>query len=246
MTDREALEADFAVFDAAFEAWRLKHPGGRFSEFSAARIASALKKGRPHTSLGPNLTKPGGWWNAGAGLFREGLAQHTPAPTDRICDYGCGSLRIGAHFIKRQAPDTFWGLDVTDDFLAYGPDLIGPELMAEKRPRLGTIDALLDQAIAADIDLVLSTVTAMQVHPDEKDEYLSNLKRLAHRPGAHVQVMVVLGDEAIRYRRTAWAWPLSFYEAAMQPMRLVSNVHRVDQAEGDLTLGNHYLLFRRD
>jgi len=216
--------------EEAFEAWLAKHPGGVYSQFSAAKVQSALRKGRAHPTLGSRLETPGDWWEAGKPIF-EKLLDLNPVPeAAKVCDYGCGSLRVGAHFIKRQEPGCFIGLDVTQDFIAYGRELVGQELVDSKRPRLGAISEMIDEAAAFDVDLLYSTHVAIHVHPHEKAAYFENIKRIAHKPGGVIIFDALIVKEPIRFRRSGWGWPIDFYLSSMRPLRLIHLAYSRERA----------------
>ena len=137
--------------------WRMRHPDADYAKYYADRIVARLDRGKGHPSLGRQLwkksvfEKPEGEWSEDA-FARRGLEQFekvkslgiTPAST--VLDYGCGSLRIGQHFIRCLNPGRFWGLDVTDRFYNDGLALLEDGLAAEKQPHLHVID---DDTLAA-------------------------------------------------------------------------------------------------
>jgi len=56
--------------------------------------------------------------------------------TSRVLDYGCGALRLGYRLVRFLDPDRYFGIEPSKKFLDAGiKHAIGPELMAEKRPR---------------------------------------------------------------------------------------------------------------
>jgi SAM-dependent methyltransferase len=234
MTSKEQPKFD----QEAFETWLSTHPGGKYSQFSAAKVAYSIRKGRPHPTLGPRLQREGDWWDAGKPIFNEILDFYPIAETAKVCDYGCGSLRISGHFIKRQPRDCFFGLDVTEDFIAYGRELIGPELIKEKRPQLGAISKKIDEAVAYNADVLYSTHVAIHVHPDEKRGYIDNIKRIAHRPGATIVFDALIAKQPVRFRNSGWGWPIGFYLEAMEPLRLIGIAYRRERED----VGQEYFL----
>jgi len=243
MDSRITSSAPSSFDDEAFESWRAKHPGGLYSQFSAEKVAGALRKGRSHPTHGTRLDFAGDWWDAGRRVFEELLDFYPVAEQAVVCDYGCGSLRVGAHFIKRQPPSAFIGLDVTDDFIDMGRTLIGPNLINEKNPQLGSISALIEAAEAANVNYLYSTHAAIHVHPQEKRVYIENLKRIAHRPGSIVVFDALITRKQVRFRNSGWGWPVRFYLEAMAPLRLVDFRCRCERAG----VGQEYCLaFQRD
>lgn len=212
--------------DAAFAKWLERHPGGRYSQFSAQKVAAGLKKGRTHPTLGPQLQFQGEWWDAGLAIFNELLALYPIPETAKVCDYGCGSLRIGAHFIKRQPVDCFAGIDVTEDFINYGKTLAGQDLINDKRPILGTLSKQIDTVVNWNCDVLYSTHVAIHVHPDEKKQYLDNLKRICHKPGSTIIFDALISRTNVRFRNSGWGWPIRFYIESMAPFVLSEIAYR--------------------
>jgi SAM-dependent methyltransferase len=205
-------------------------------------VAYSLRKGRAHPTLGLNLQAEGDWWDAGKPIFNRVLDLHPITEAAKVCEYGCGSLRVGAHFIERQSRDCFFGLDVTEDFIAYGRELIGPTLLEDKRPRLGTISKKIDEAVAFDVDMLYSTHVAIHVHPDEKQTYIDNIKRIAHKPGSTIIFDALIVRQHVRFRNSGWGWPMDFYLKAMEPFQLV---HIAYSREREGVGQQFFLVFQR-
>ncbi|MDQ6437583.1 class I SAM-dependent methyltransferase [Mesorhizobium sp. LHD-90] len=166
--------------------------------------------------------------------------------TAKVCDYGCGSLRIGAHFITSQAPGSYFGIDVSEDFIAYGKELLGEQLLLAKRPRLGKISTELDEVAAAGVDLLFSTDVASHVHPDEKPEYFDNIKKIVHRTGSAAVILAITAERTVRYQRSGWAWPLGYYEESMRPLSLTKDRFRKTIVRNGYKLNSIMLTFQRE
>lgn len=213
----------FRAYDEAFEAWRANRPGSKFSDFSLRRIISGLRSGRAHDTLGPNLSGGKNWAEAGRPMFEAILAMHPLPATARVCDYGCGSLRVTSHFISRQDRQCVFALDAVSDFMKIGKDLLGQEILLEKLPRFGVISARLEIAAAFRPDLVYATSVARHVHPEEKSDFIDAMKRIAGKPGSVAIFDAYVADKETRFARSGWAWPLDFYLDAMAPLKLIGS-----------------------
>lgn len=134
-----AFEDDIREYDAKFEAWKTQNPGRTFAEYTTSLIVKGIEKGRPHSSLGPNLKDAGDWWEAGRPSWWSIRTHHMIRNTDKVVDYGCGSLRIGAHFMKKHFQSCYFGLDVTTDFINYGLKILDDDFLRRKKPETGTI-----------------------------------------------------------------------------------------------------------
>ncbi len=239
-----SADADLKKFDALFQKWKKTNPTGTFSQFTIERQAVGLKKGRSHASLGFNLSGNTYWWHHGQQSF-DNLIEQYPIPTDaRICDYGCGSLRIGVHFIKRQEPESYFGLDVTEDFIAYGKK-VARDLLKEKSATVGTIEERFDDAVAFNPDIIYAANVVSHIHPDEIDDFYSNIKKLAHSSGAIVVLHVAAADKMTRFKRSGWAWPMEAYQDAMAPLTLIKSTHLVDFEQESDKFGTYLLTFQR-
>ena len=248
-------EQDIALFDQIFDEWKRKYPNGKFSDFSARRVVSALRNGKEHPALGENL-RSGDWWKDGiyhfnltTKFFSQLMDIESISEDAIVCDYGCGSLRIGAHFIKRQSPGCFIGMDVSNDLLSFGVDKLG-NLVSEKAPILGTIREKLSNAIELNVDLLFSINVSYHVHPEEISVYYNNLKKIAHKPGSIVVLHVCVSkkdstSKPIRFQRSGWAWPLDFYIKMMRPLMLKMVLYDKTFTRNNISLGRLYLAFQR-
>lgn len=217
-SDAAAASDDrYADYDAAFHRAREAEPDLSFSRFYTRRVAAKLRKGRSHNSLGSNIvSKTFGresFAESGARQMRKIERLIPVAPENRVVEYGCGSLRTGAALIERVAPGHYMGLDVVADFYQMGLAQLDKRLIEAKRPRLAVIDdASLEAASAFDADLVVSLAVMMHVHPDDVDDYIANLGRIAARPRAALVVQAAISKRPVRYNNLGWAWPREWIE----------------------------------
>ena len=197
--------------------WRMRHPDADYAKYYADRIVARLDRGKGHPSLGRRLwkksafEKPEGEWSEDA-FARRGLEQFekvkslgiTPAST--VLDYGCGSLRIGQHFIRYLDPGRFWGLDVTDRFYNDGMALLEAGLAAEKLPHLHVIDDdTLAAARSASPDIIYSHAVMMHIPDGELEIFWQKILSLM----APHTVAAVHFQQAVRNMRTSgrtWAY----------------------------------------
>jgi hypothetical protein len=236
----------FKEHDREFEEYLGKNPGGTYSRFSVAQQADEIVHGIPHATLGPRLARKGDWWEAGVATYRALGKLLKPSSSMRIMDYGCGSLRVGAHFIRDHDPDCYFGLDVTNDFYDYGRELIGSELFHEKRPRLATISPdSLNEAAEFEPDIVISTACAFHVHPDEKSTYIRNILSIARKKGARFAFDTVLTPKLLRYNESGWGRPLTDYIEVLAPMTLQPERSTTRFESGGHEMEYAYLVFRR-
>jgi hypothetical protein len=218
--ETERLAADHAAYDTLYQAWLAKNPGRPLSEFTHRKVASGLAKGRPHASLGPRLVDDADWATHGLPAFGRLMQVARITPDRKVCEVGCGSARVGVHVTRAQQPDGYWGLDILPDFFRYAPDLIGPDLMADKRPRFGLIPGDVDRVVAWAPDLVFTTSVARHIPPEEEDGHYQLLRKLAHGAGARVLFEAHIAPAELRFARSGWARPVAHYQRLMQPFVL--------------------------
>jgi SAM-dependent methyltransferase len=232
------------TYDAALQAWQIENPGKKFSHFSAAWVKKSLSKGVKHTTLGTKLIGEADWWKNGHPFYRKIIDMVDLPMNAKVCDYGCGSLRVGVHFIKRQHANCYFGLDVTDDFIKQGKAK-ARDIISKKRARTGTIEEKLTDAIKFSPDFLFTANVACHVHPDEVDEFYSNIRRIVHKNGGLVFLHCHISDEMFRYQRSGWSWPLDFYDKKMSNFELIHTVFVKNTIKGQYKLATYFLLYKR-
>jgi len=151
------------------------HPSTAFKDYFSEIVRKDLARGIPHPTLGPKLTN-GVFGVSGRKTFPSLVRRYGILPDDSCVDYGCGTLRVGVHAITYLSPHRYWGMDISELFLAEGLKLIGSDLAREKAPHLRVISrATIAEAAAAKPKLVFSANVLLHVHPDELSEYLTNI-----------------------------------------------------------------------
>jgi len=232
MDDKTA--ASIAEYDHDWLEWQAAKPDDTFAEFSLVRILKKLRNGRPHPKLGGNLSRGLSWEEDGKADYKV-LCKHNSSlkPASRVLEYGCGTLRLGVHFIKSQMPDCYFGLDVSDELLDYGRALIGG-LQEEKSPQIGTIKHDMDAAIAFKADVVFAMNVLQQVHPDEMEYFCENIRLLAHNRRSIIILHAYISAQPFRYSRGGWARPMAYFDDHMAPfLRTKSSLVSEGQRHGE-------------
>jgi hypothetical protein len=207
----------FARREARYLRFKELNPDVPFSHYLMERQLRTLSAGSG--ALKVAFASNEEFWASGEARAKRLLAG--VEPRHNVVEYGCGSLRIAAHFIRHLDPGRFFGLDVVAGFYEAGMIAIGTALAAEKVPRLEVIgEDSLAAAQALGADLVYSNVVCSHVHPDEIENYFHNLARLAQRPGARLIFNAELCEHPHRYAFDGWAWPLEFYKQSLSALTL--------------------------
>ncbi|MDQ6435163.1 class I SAM-dependent methyltransferase [Mesorhizobium sp. LHD-90] len=232
-------------FDADFDRWVARNPGGKFSAFSAIETSKRLKNGASHATLGTKLKNGNNWAIDGLANCQLVYDLGGVNPETKICDYGCGNLRVGVHVIDRQAPGSYFGIDVSEYLIAEGIRLVGDDVIRRKRPVLGTIKERLDDVVEAAVDITFSFNVSSHIHPDEQDAYVGNLKAICHKPGARLLLNVVTFQEPVRFQPSGWAWTIPHYVDWFAPMKLIDTVFYGSSDRAGMVIEGHRLTFQR-
>jgi cyclopropane fatty-acyl-phospholipid synthase-like methyltransferase len=235
VSDGDPQKKTFEEWDNRFALFKLKNPGVSFTRMQMEKTAQALQQGKNHPT-----------WSAGESTFKYYLKQFPITTSSKVIEYGCGSLRVGAHFIRYLNPGCFFGLELAQGLYEIGQEVIGQEILTEKMPRLGLIDTdALDQAADFGADFVYSTAVAFHVHPEELPLYFANLIRLTSKPGATLFFDAKVSDQPHRYRERSWTWPMEEFLRALAPLTLVREIRLNERTELGTKFENKILEFRR-
>jgi SAM-dependent methyltransferase len=242
-------------WDAEFTAFKEENPDATFAQYYASSAIRKINAGQAHSTLGAKLYKRGSdgekdFWTAGQKAFERYKRISEIEPSKKVVDYGCGSLRLGIHFIQYLDRGHYFGLDVTNDFFQLGQQIIGEEILSEKQPSLSVIDeAGVERAAAFGADFVISNAVSYHVHPDETASYFRNLTILASKPGARLFFDVKISPKPLRFRERGWAWPLEVFVEGLPELRFVQRhgqSKRQDQRTNNELVELGVLEFRRE
>ena len=191
------------------------------------RVANSVAQGRPHNTLGNNLMRDGkshgDFWEAGeakAKSYMEFL--NMPRPGAKVVEYGCGSLRMGAHFMRELSSGSYMGLDVAEGLLNLGKELVGNEIISGKKPTLRIISPdSVDEAMKFGADGVFSCAVSMHVHPDELAFYFDSLKKITSKPGCRLVFDAAIAKKSVRFGNRNWAWEEDFLFSRLEGLDLI-------------------------
>lgn len=226
-----------------------REPPTRIARERFDRIVRDLKnRGMAHATLGANL-KHKEWAQAGAAKFAKFLKWFPITKQSRVIEYGCGTFRIGRHFIDYLDTGCYFGLDVTEGLIDIGKSLLGDDEIARKAPQFAVIDeAGLARAEAFNADFVFSWAVAFHVHPDENGFYMRALARLTHKSGAILFFNTKIADPAFQYGPSGFARPAEVYFDGLAPLKLAEMHKLKDETDDDKSAGakSAVMEFRRD
>lgn len=246
--DPTPTDNPFKSPDAAYVAFKQKNPGVSFARYSVDRHIAHLQKGGEHPTLGANLTKSQDWSTAGLREYRMLMETLDVQPQHKVIDYGCGSLRVGQHFVRHLAPEGFFGLDVTTGFAEIGANLIA-DLVHEKKSRFGSMEDAdtIAAASAFGADIVYSNACVFQIHPMDLPDFVANIRALCAKPGCRLAFDVKISEQPVRYRNSCWAWPLACFVEALAPLQMqLIQRHVISQHdEAGTKFEGQYLIFAK-
>jgi hypothetical protein len=213
-----------ASSNASFALWRVRRPGSSFADYYAGSIARRLARGGTHRTLGQkrylgtserSSVAQGRRGRKAFSLLRE-LGVHEGST---CVEYGCGSLRVGQHFIRCLERGRFWGLDVIDDFFREGLPGLGSDLIEEKQPNLRVIgENSLAEVKALRPDLIYSVAVIKHVPPPEVDGFLARITSLMD---AHTVVAIQheWGFNARRVGSKTWTYRGDYLAGRIREIR---------------------------
>lgn len=227
------MEEKVRAYGRSFEKEREKDPSLTFGKYYVQVVKQKIAETGSHTTLGPNVVGAEDWRRAGRKTFDALVEKGGVTGDSVVVDYGCGSLRLGQHFIRLLRPGCYMGLDVSNDFIAMGLDLMEASELEEKQPKFGQIDDDASVATARDMspDLVFAHGVHFHIHPDELPRFYSNIEAIAHKPGARVVINTQISSKPLRYHSRGWAWPQEEVEQAMARFELKEVYNRGDYNE---------------
>jgi hypothetical protein len=187
--------------------WRLSNPNRPYEQFYADLVSRRVARGG-HDAIGPTARAI----RDGSELLDVAVAEGL-LPGHVFVDYGCGSLRLGRPVIDYLAPNNFVGMDVTQQFLDFGRDFVGPDLLAAKSPDLAVIDPdSLARIAAKRPHLVASWHVAPKVPDKDLQRFFASILSLVPAitdNGAGRQVLIQFPATDRRRRLNSINWSLS-------------------------------------
>jgi len=179
--------------------WRLANPSGTPEAYYASRIRRQIRRGEFHPAIGPTARSVRAPTELLDILQAQGLK-----PWHTVVDYGCGSFRLGRAVIEHLEPGKYWGLDVLEDFLVMGMDLLDPNLIIEKNPKALVIaDDSLARTRAAAPDFVISWHVCSKVPPSRLADYFGKMISLMT---PRTLLLVHFPETAHRRRQSRFSW----------------------------------------
>ena len=217
-----------------FESYLKKNPEMRFSDYYVYKLKTILNAGVSHGALGKDLSSKTGlvdFEEAGRPEFERYVKQFSLKPEHRVVDFGCGSLRLGIHFIRYLNPGNYFGLDLTDDFIISGLERVQERLGDNWDAQIGTISDRFDDAVKFSADFVVSSNVAYHVHPNECAQYYEQLGQLAGQRDAFLCFDSRVSNEEQRFGDRNWAFPLQSYIDSLPDMELVNTIPALDELD---------------
>lgn len=215
--------AGIRLSDAAFAIWRRWSGNDDRSAFYVATRTLLMRAGMAHPTLG-RKTPIRKWFNPMSLLGstinqrsnpKRGLTEFKLftsfgiGPQHRVIDYGCGSLRMAASFIPFLEAGTYWGFDISGQFINDG--IANLEKMGINSD-LGNYRVISAESLAEGrerhADFVISSKVLMHISPDNLIQFTKQLCTLIHKR----TTLIMDFDESETDMRTsgsAWAYSAS-------------------------------------
>ena len=199
---RETMEAD---------RWRAANPGKTYGELYALTMGEQLDDGSMHRTVGPNVSDRS--VRAGKRIFDE-FRGFGIEPQHVLVDYGCGSLRIGQHFVHYLDAGNFIGLELSAPALAAGKAVLGAAYEA-KLPTLALIDdEILAQVAARRPRWIICNAVVNHMAPEDHVIFLGNVVRLMTDPACTLLIRTRYAPKGRRAGPLNWRVGVSDLAAA--------------------------------
>ena len=151
----------------------------------------------------------------------EFLCNHGLKPSDRFLDYGCGPAAAGVHFIEFLEAGKWVGVDISNESIKVGNELIQRKGLEAKRPELiytpkGDLTPLAGRAF----DVVIAQSVFTHLPPDEIIAILGRLKPLLAPGGAIFSSFSCCPKGIIQQQLHNWYYDHAFIREAALDNRL--------------------------
>lgn len=240
------MDDKLRAYGKKFEKIRKDNPDLTFSQFYVEEVKKLVDEKGKHTTIGANIQSSKSWKKAGIKHFKQLVEKGNITESSRVLDYGCGSLRIGQHFISFLNSGCYMGIDVTDDFIQMGLDMMDNQVVAEKVPVFGFVDSDddIDRAVEFAPDFLFAHGVHFHIHPDELDRFYANVSRIAHRKNALFVFKAQIADTPTRYHQRGWAWPLETLQENLPDFELIE-VYNKGAVDEKVNMQTCFLRFQR-
>jgi SAM-dependent methyltransferase len=211
---------------AEYEKFARDNPGISYTRwFWDGQLAKA-NAGTEHASIGRKIEGDLNWIDSAKKRFTAYKKSVDLEPRFRVIDYGCGTLRVGVHFINFLDKGNYWGMEPSPGMTEVGAELVGQELMAAKTPVLsGISENDIERAADWGADFVFSVNVAFHIPPSEIERYLANLVRLTAKKGAILSLQARFSPEVRSGESESpmgsvvmWSYPVEFFIQNLKPL----------------------------
>jgi hypothetical protein len=216
-TSRLGRRAGIMLTDSIYWILRRIDPDMTMSEFYARTRIWIINSRLAHETLGPRIggrTEPnmrGRMIDTPAAKLRgrrhfDKIAALGLTAEDTVVDFGCGTLRVGRHFVDYLKPHAYWGLDINDDILNLGHRMLGPGRVRDKCPNILKITGENLSAIrAAQPRFIVSTSVIIHVPPEDIENFCRQIAGLGNDRTAYYLTFSAMGRSA-RTSGTYWCY----------------------------------------
>ena len=176
--------------------------GAKQESFQASYITAVLRKiekGSPHATLGGNISNSSK--QDAVDTFNY-LASYLRAPSDMVVDYGCGTLRVGRHFIKSLNTGQYTGMDLDERILDAGASLLSEQDRAKSPVLLLINEENLERVAQQQAQLVFCQEVLHHVPPSELVGFFQNLAKIGQK--AAIVVGIKRGPITKRISKRSW------------------------------------------
>ena len=199
-----------ALEEIRFAHWKLKNPSATFADYYAGSIASRIKRGGSHRTLGQRRyftkdirTKT---QQQRQGRRQFGVLLEIGLRPDQLCvDYGCGSLRVGQHAMRYLSSNRYLGMDIVDTFFKEGLKLL-TAAETGKKPMFRVITEFsLEEARAAKPDFIYCIAVVKHIPPNELAAFFESITSMM-TPTTTLALNFEVGENGRRQGAKNWTY----------------------------------------
>ncbi len=188
-----------------------------FKNFYISRAKKTLSDKSKHPTLG------GAWENDAKQLQNREmifkfLVEQGLKKSDKLVDYGCGSLRIGSKLIEFLDPGRYIGFDITDRFYKLGLNTVKQETVTTKSPEFYVIsDSAILNCKKSLPAYIISIGVLMHIPPNELKEFFANIISLLS-PSGVAYITYKQSSVTQKTNLTSWVHSYSLVNATVEEL----------------------------
>ena len=143
-----------------------------------------------------------GYYVAGAMLFANSVTTQNIKPHHKVLDIGCGSLRVGKHFISYLDEGNYHAIEPEAKWLNEGiNNELSKNMIKQKKPRFSYSQNFEANEFNETFDFVLAFNVFIHCGPDQFRQCLINLKEHLSQEGVFIFSALIGEGPSVRFKK---------------------------------------------